>query len=77
MDYTQQILTPAEERRNFSAMYRKVTISELNEMTEVIPWTRYLNTVLNRTMNENETVVIYASEYFPQLAALVNQTDQR
>ncbi len=58
-------------------MYRKVTLTELNEMTEIIPWTRYLSTVLNRSVNETESVVIYASSYFPQLAALVNQTEDR
>lgn len=77
MNYTVQILIPAEERRNFSAMYRKLTISELSELTETIPWLRYFGQVLKTELLGNETVVVYATEYFLQLAPLLNKTDER
>ena len=58
-------------------MYRKMRVDELDDMSGVIPWTRYLSTVLNQTMNGSEQVVVYATEYFPMLATLIEGSDSR
>lgn len=59
-------------------MYHKLTVSELNFLTgTVIPWERYLGRILNTTLYGNETVVVYAMDYFQKLAFLLNKTEKR
>lgn len=58
-------------------MYRKMSISELSQMTDAIPWMRYLSQVLGTELSGNETVVVYSMEYFLQLAPLLNNTAER
>lgn len=58
-------------------MYRKMSISELSQMTDTIPWMRYLGQIFNTELSGNETVVVYAIEYFLQLAPLLNKTEER
>ena len=72
------ILTPTEERRNFTAMYHKVSVAQLDKLSGSIPWSRFLAAVLGRPLNAtDEHVVLYASEYFNLLAGLIEDSDPR
>ena len=72
-----QILIPNEERRNITSMYHKLRVFELEHVTPLIPWERYLSIVLDRNIEDDVELVVYASDYFPQLGALLNKTDSR
>lgn len=58
-------------------MYRKMTVAELSNETDVIPWEKYLGSVLNKSIDANEEVVVYAMDYFLDLAGLLNRTEDR
>lgn len=72
-----KILIPNEERRNITSMYHKLRVFELEHVTPLIPWERYLSIVLDRNIEDDVELVVYASDYFPQLGALLNKTDSR
>lgn len=72
-----QILIAPEERRNLTAMYRKMRAKDLDNMSDAVPFSRFFNTVLNRTLNSSDEVIVYAQEFFPELAILVEETDTR
>ena len=58
-------------------MYHKLRVFELKHVTPLIPWERYLSIVLDRDIEDDEELVVYASDYFPKLGALLNKTDTR
>ncbi|KAG7171619.1 Neprilysin-4-like 2 [Homarus americanus] len=52
-----QILTAAEERRNLSAVHRRMTIDDLNDQVPEIDWEVYLNMITWRNNSTEELVV--------------------
>lgn len=71
-----RILTPAEERRNLSAVHRRLTIEQLSEEVPEIDWAQYLDII---TWHNNHTgeVVVFGLDYFKKLIALLEYTDDR
>ena len=58
-------------------MYHKLRVFELRHITPLIPWERYLSIVLDHDIDESTELVVYASDYFPLLGALLRKTDAR
>ena len=54
-----------------------MSVSDLSHLTTSIPWLRYFDIVLDRTLDGTEDIVVYASDYFPQLGALLDKTEPR
>lgn len=72
------ITIPSEQRRNYSAIYNKITIGELIQQVPGINWKAYLNIVLKPfDLTNDEPIVVYAIDYFKQLAELVRQSEKR
>ncbi|GAU91875.1 hypothetical protein RvY_04050 [Ramazzottius varieornatus] len=68
---------PQEFRRNFTAIYEKMTISEMEKLVPQIKWMRYFESVLNRSVRTDETLVVYAKDYFIKLGDLLTKTPKR
>lgn len=69
-----KIMTPPHERRNFSKIYKKKQLPELQASIPGFNFTQYLDIVLPMKISSNESIVIYASEYFNKLTKLVKET---
>ena len=71
------IMTPPQERRNFSKIYEKMKLSSLSDLIPKFNFFKYLNKVLSVELSPEEEVVIYASKYFKKLTQLIDDTDKR
>lgn len=71
------ITATPEERVNVSQIYRRMNIGALQESVPQIAWKRYLETVLERPVRHNETVVVFAMSFLHDLVVLLNETDER
>lgn len=72
-----QIVASAEERRNVSQLYRRLSLRELREGVPGIDWPRYLTVVLDRSIGDEEPVVVFALRYLNDLVVLLNKTPRR
>ncbi|XP_026469709.1 neprilysin-4-like [Ctenocephalides felis] len=72
-----QITTAPEDRRNVSVLYQRLSIGRLKQLVPQIDWIRYLNIVLERPINPNETVVMFALGYMQDLVRLLARSDAR
>ncbi|GFY69359.1 endothelin-converting enzyme homolog [Trichonephila inaurata madagascariensis] len=71
-----EILIPDEERLDHNSMYRKVTISQLQEVAPFINWRHFFNSAfkkVGREINSSEPVVVFALDYLKKLSKLVTQ----
>ncbi|XP_011861521.1 PREDICTED: endothelin-converting enzyme 2-like isoform X2 [Vollenhovia emeryi] len=68
---------PEADRHDTSAMYRKLTLQELQQEVPQLQWLIYLRTFINAPINEKELVVMYAMPYFVQMGRIISRTDQR
>ena len=73
----EQIMDPPHSRQNFSRIYTKLQLAELQMEIPDFDFSLYLNSLLPRELNATEHVVIYALSYFKQLTALLRDYDQR
>lgn len=71
------ITATPEERVNVSQIYRRMNVASLQESVPQIAWKRYLETVLERPVRQNETVVVFAMSFMHDLVVLLNDTDVR
>ncbi|OQV25628.1 Membrane metallo-endopeptidase-like 1 [Hypsibius exemplaris] len=71
------ISTPQEYRRNFTAIYEKTTVADMEKLVPQIKWNRYFELVLNRTVSPKEVLVVYAKDYFIKLGNLLTKTSPR
>ena len=71
------IMTPPHERRNFSKIYEKMTLSELSKLVPNFNFTRYLEVVIPEKIQPHQNVVIYASKYFKKLTEIIQTTSKR
>lgn len=71
------ITATPEERVNVSQIYRRMNVGSLQESVPQIAWKRYLETVLERPVRHNETVVMFAMSFMHDLVGLLNATDYR
>ncbi|XP_070381360.1 neprilysin-1-like isoform X3 [Dermacentor albipictus] len=76
--YVIQLTTPPEERRNYLDIYERTTIGELQKNFTQIPLLNMLNkqfSKVNITLTENETVELFAKEYYSKLDQFLQCVD--
>ncbi|XP_070381359.1 neprilysin-1-like isoform X2 [Dermacentor albipictus] len=72
------LTTPPEERRNYLDIYERTTIGELQKNFTQIPLLNMLNkqfSKVNITLTENETVELFAKEYYSKLDQFLQCVD--
>ncbi|XP_047529639.1 neprilysin-4-like [Vanessa atalanta] len=70
-----KITSAPEDRRNVSELYRRMTLAKLEGLVPQVDWRRYLCIVMNRTVESQETVVLFALTYVRHLVQLIEKTD--
>ncbi|KAI8436146.1 hypothetical protein MSG28_004235 [Choristoneura fumiferana] len=70
-----KITSAPEDRRNVSELYRRMTLQKMMHLVPEVNWRRYLCVVMNRTVDLNETVVLFALNYVRHLVKLIDETD--
>lgn len=68
---------PREERRNYSAIYKKITVAKLQEQVAQINWTLYFSIAMPVEITPDEEVVVYAVPYLRSMSDLVEATRKR
>ena len=66
-------MTPDSERRNSTAMYNPMMVSELKAEFSMIDWDQYFSILFsstNVTVGDDETVIVVQPDYFQQLQLL-------
>lgn len=72
------ITIPSELRRNYSAIYRKMSLGELQSEITGVDWMNYVKTLMSPiTIDQDEPVIVYASNYFKNLSKLIERTSIR
>ncbi|KAL7648768.1 UNVERIFIED_CONTAM: hypothetical protein RMT77_000675 [Armadillidium vulgare] len=88
-----KILTPAEERRNLSAVHRRLTIKQLQEEIPQIDWFKYFHIIMSPSLSppsltssessapsketEERHVIVFAMKYIRKLVTLIQETSKR
>ncbi|XP_026317208.1 endothelin-converting enzyme homolog isoform X2 [Hyposmocoma kahamanoa] len=70
------ITTPSEDRRDEEGLYNPFTIKEWQKVAPFLNWTVFFNDafkVVNRTITENERIVVYAPDYFRNLTKVIKK----
>lgn len=76
--YSIQISVPEEERIDTGAIYRQMSLAELQKKVPQFEWTKYFSVVLtNVPFDQSERIVSYSMPYFELLGDLLAQVDQR
>lgn len=68
---------PEDDRHDTSAIYRKLTLRELQREIPQLKWHEYLQEFINSPITEEEPIVAYAMPYFMQMGRIVKRTDRR
>lgn len=69
---------PEADRHDTSAIYRKLTLVELQREVPHLNWTEYLQTTLgNIELQPEESIVSYAMPYLVQMGKILTETDRR
>ncbi|XP_024945616.1 neprilysin-1 isoform X2 [Cephus cinctus] len=68
---------PEADRHDTSAIYRKLTLRELQQEVPQLNWQIYLQEFFNAPITEDEPVVAYAMPYFIQMGRIVDKVDRR
>ncbi|XP_058459851.1 neprilysin-1-like [Malaya genurostris] len=69
---------PEADRHDTSAIYKKITLNQLQYIVPQINWKEYLQTTLgNVKLDENEEIVSYAMPYLIEMGRILNETDKR
>ena len=68
---------PEADRHDTSAIYRKLTLQELQTIVPQIKWLEYLSSFLDADINEQEPVVAYGLSYFIEMGKILAETDRR
>ncbi|XP_037075869.1 neprilysin-2-like [Pollicipes pollicipes] len=74
------ISLPAEERRNASKLYNKMTLDQLSQLAPTVPWVDYTNKLLEdagHQVSSNESVNVNHPEFFKNLTGLLQVTPNR
>ena len=71
------VMAPDSERRDSVAIYRKRMLSELSTEIGDFEWITYINKMLEMTgpsltVDENEDVVIYATDYLQNVSTIID-----
>ncbi|CAD1468814.1 unnamed protein product, partial [Heterotrigona itama] len=65
------------DRHDTSAIYRKLTLRELQYEIPQLKWREYLQEFINSPITEEEPIVAYAMPYFMEMGRIVQRTDRR
>ncbi|EZA54238.1 Membrane metallo-endopeptidase-like protein [Ooceraea biroi] len=68
---------PEADRHDTSAIYRKLTLRELQREVPQLQWLVYLREFISAPIDEEEPVVTYALQYFVQMGRIISKTDRR
>lgn len=69
---------PEADRHDTSAIYKKLTLGELQKEVPQLNWHEYLQTTLgNIELQDNESIVSYAMPYLVQMGKILSETDRR
>ncbi|XP_065163092.1 neprilysin-2-like isoform X3 [Atheta coriaria] len=73
------ISLPNEKRRNATALYNPMTISELQTKYNSIPWVKYINTLLapDTEVGQDEVIIVSVPQYLKDFENLIAQTPKR
>ena len=66
-------MTPDSERRNSTAMYNPMTVSELKAEYTMIDWDQYFGILFSNTsvtVGDEERIIVVQPDYFQQLQQL-------
>jgi predicted metalloendopeptidase len=72
-----QASQPEADRHDTSAIYRKLTLAQLQQEVPQVNWLEYLSAFLHADIDENEPVVSYAMPYFAEMGRIIQKTDRR
>lgn len=72
-----QASLPEADRHDTSAIYRKLTLRELQREVPQLQWLVYLREIMSVPIDEDEPVVTYAMPYFMQIGRIISKTDRR
>ncbi|CAG4961168.1 unnamed protein product [Parnassius apollo] len=70
-----KITSAPEDRRNVSEIYQRMPIWKLEELIPEVDWIKYLCIVMNKTIHENEMIVLFAHNYVSHLVKLIEKTE--
>ena len=72
-------MTPESERRNSTAMYNPMMVSELKSEYSMIDWDQYFSILFsstNVTVGDDETIIVVQPDYFQQLQQIAAEPAQ-
>jgi neprilysin len=73
-----QASIPEVDRHDTSAIYRKLTLADLQREVPQLNWRTYLQETLGDVeLNDDEEVVVYAMPYLIQMGRILKETDRR
>ncbi|XP_072945939.1 endothelin-converting enzyme homolog [Epargyreus clarus] len=70
------ITTPSEDRRDEEGLYNPYTIKQWQKEVPFLNWTMFFNDafkLVNRSISENERIVVYAPDYFKNLTKVLKK----
>ncbi|KPJ19277.1 Endothelin-converting enzyme 1 [Papilio machaon] len=70
------ITTPSEDRRDEESLYNPYTLKEWQKVAPFLNWSMFFNDafkLVNRTVSDNERLVVYAPEYFKNLTRVIRK----
>lgn len=70
---------PEADRHDTSAIYKKMTLKELQQLVPQINWIDYIQATVGPdiVIDENEEVVCYALPYLIEMGKILEETDER
>lgn len=76
-----RILTPDEDRRNFTKMYNLHHLSEMQKVFGLMNWTKYFDWLVPEDMHEylksDPEIILAEPEFFVRLTKLLNSTPKK
>ncbi|XP_068624713.1 endothelin-converting enzyme homolog [Battus philenor] len=70
------ITTPSEDRRDEEGLYNPYTVKEWQKVAPFLNWSMFFNdafALVNRTISDNERLVVYAPDYFKNLTRVIKK----
>lgn len=78
LQFTMQASIPEVDRHDTSAIYRKLTLGDLQREVPQLNWREYLQVTLGDVeLKNDEEVVVYAMPYLIQMGKILFETDRR
>ena len=73
-----QASLPEADRHDTSAIYKKLTLGELQKAVPQLNWREYLQVTLGDVqLKDDEDVVSYAMPYLVEMGKIIAETDRR